>query len=77
LKRATAFDFSTNSAIKYTACYKLAVLVPRYSVFHFCCIVFLSVRLGRQALLQVLVLRWLVRPANVFACEGLDFIPVC
>jgi len=34
----------TVSAIKYTACYKLAVLVIRLSLSHFCCIVFLFVR---------------------------------
>ena len=49
-------EIPTIAAIKYTACYKLAVLVFGHSVFHFCCIVFLSVRWGRQALLQVLVL---------------------
>ena len=36
--RCSNAETCTISAIKYTACYKLAVLVSRHSVFHFCCI---------------------------------------
>jgi len=59
----TTFDTScaaripTAPAINYTACYKLAVLVIRQSVFNFCCTVFVSVRwsgTGLKALLAFL-----------------------
>ena len=39
--------------------------------------IFLSVRLGRQALLQVLEVRRLVRPANVLDYEALAIVLLC
>ena len=51
-------QITTICPLAFSPCYKLAVLVLRYSVFNFCCIVFLSVcwsGKGWKALWQNLV----------------------
>ena len=72
--KCTALKISTIRQLHYTRCYKLAVFVFCYSIFHFCCIVLLSVHWGRQALLQVLIVCRMVRPANVLDYEALTII---
>src|SRR5690554_2109906 len=54
--------------IQIVTSWLLFFVILSFNLLHIFC---QSVRWGRQALLQVLVLRWLVRPANVLDYEAL------
>jgi len=73
----TTFDMScaarirTAPAINYTACYRLVFFIFCHFFYQFATSFLSAVRLGRQALWLVLVVRWLFeRPANVLDYEA-------
>gem|GEM_PF-7024786 len=82
--RCTAFQISTFRPLDFSLCYQLGVLVCQWFeiIFQFSHFVFpvfkrfsflvsaKSAMADRQALWQVLVVRWIVRPDIVLGCVG-------